>query len=126
MMKIKSVDSVCKNEMDVRSFQKIECIHLFYLCVSNNNSKVASCLFHSCLYLTTQLSNDGTFHNMVTCHSPILDMDIPDSSEYNLLLVSGGAVPWLRWLIVGLSLRRIIATELCRGSGLLLVSYCRG
>jgi len=102
---------VCKNEVDVRSFirsfQEIEPIRLFYLCVSNNSSKVAICLFHTySLFLTTQLSNDGTFHNMFTWHGPMLDVDIPDSSEYNLLPVSGGAVPCLRWLIVGHSLRR--------------------
>ena len=53
---------------------------------------------------------------MAACHSPILDMDIPDSSEYNLLPVPEGDVPWLRLLVVGLSLWGIVANELCHGS----------
>ena len=64
---------------------------------------------------------------MIAFHSHILDMDIPDSSEYNLLPVPEGDVPWLRLLFAGLSLGGIIATEMCHGSGCyLLVCHCGG
>ena len=67
------------------------------------------------MFLATQFLNDRTFPKMVACHSPILDMDIPDGSEYNLLPVPEGDVPWLRWLVVGLSPCRVITTEMCHG-----------